>query len=243
MVDRHLTDDRIVESSGLARSTYPRSLLWTHNDSGDSPRVFAVKRDGSTRAVLRLKGADAVDWEDISTGPGHTIWVGDVGDNDASRDHVTVYRFREPRSPQSGRVRATAYDFTYPGGPRNAEALLVRPGSGRLFIVSKDDNGGAVYRAPRTLSTSSVNELRRVADAPKTITGGTFAPDGKSLVLVSYTRAYTYSSIGGAVRSDENKVNNSDQGESVEISRDAKRMLLGQEGADSPVYAMDYNAP
>ena len=242
-VNRHLSDGRIVESSGLARSTYARPLLWTHNDSGDSARVFAVGRDGTTRAVLRLRGADAVDWEDISTGPDHTVWVGDIGDNGWDRDHVTVYRFREPRSLKSGAGRATAYDFTYPDGPRDAEALLVRPDNGRVFIVSKDDNGGAVYRAPRRLSTSTVNKLQRVTDAPATVTGGTFAPDGKSLVLVNYTRAYTYAGIGGAAQSDTSKVNNSAQGESVEISRDGRRMFLGQEGSDSPVYAVPYSAP
>ena len=242
-VNRHLSDGRIVESSGLARSTYARPLLWTHNDSGDSARVFAVDpATGDTVGVTHWS-EHPVDTEALAPGgPGH-VWVGDIGDNGWDRDHVTVYRFREPRSLKSGAGRATAYDFTYPDGPRDAEALLVRPDNGRVFIVSKDDNGGAVYRAPRRLSTSTVNKLQRVTDAPATVTGGTFAPDGKSLVLVNYTRAYTYAGIGGAAQSDTSKVNNSAQGESVEISRDGRRMFLGQEGSDSPVYAVPYSAP
>ena len=242
-VNRQLWDDRITESSGLARSTYKRPLLWTHNDSGDSARVFAIKADGNTKAVLTLNGAGAVDWEDISTGPGHSIWVGDIGDNGSSRDHVTVYRFTEPRKVTSGDVSYRSYDLKYPGGPRNAEALLVHPTTGRLYVVSKDDDGGAVYRAPRKLSTSSVNKLRRVCSAPHTVTGGTFAPDGRSLVLISYTRTFAYSKICGSVRSDTSKINNSDQGESVEIARGGKRLFLGQEGDDSPVYAVPYSAP
>ena len=242
-VDRRLEDDDIVESSGLARSTYARPLLWTHNDSGDWARVFAVDADGGTRAVLSLDGADAIDWEDISTGPDHSIWVGDIGDNGWSRDHVTIYRFTEPESLESGDVDWESYDFEYEDGPRDAEALMVRPRTGRLFVVSKDEDGGDIYRAPRRLSTSSVNTLRRVASAPHTVTGASFAPDGDSFVLVNYTRAYVFARIGGSPRSETSKVNNSSQGESVEVGRGGKRMFVGQEGSDSPVYVMAYRAP
>ena len=243
VVDRKLWDDRITESSGLARSTFERPLLWTHNDSGDSARVFAVGADGNTRAVLSLQGAYSLDWEDIAEGPDHTIWVADIGDNDWSRDHVTVYRFTEPEDVESGDVSAVAYDLEYPGGPRDAEALLVRPRTGRVFIVSKVEDGGAIYRAPKHLSTSSVNKLKRVAAAPGVVTGGTLAPDGRSFVLFTYTRAYVYSDLGQAADSVTSKVNNSAQGESVEVGRGGKRLLLGQEGDDSPVYAMSYKAP
>ena len=242
-VDRRLSDSEIVESSGLARSTFDRRLLWTHNDSGDSARVFGVGADGRTRAELTLDGADAIDWEDISTGPGHSIWVGDIGDNGWSRDHITVYTFTEPATLGSTDVSWQSYDLEYEDGPRDAEALLIRPRTGRLFIVSKVEDGGDIYRAPRRLSTSSVNTLERVASAPHSVTAGTFAPDGDSLVLVNYTRSYVYSRIGGPIRSESSKVNNSSQGESVEVGRGGNQLLLGQEGSDSPVYSMPYNAP
>ena len=241
-VDRILRDSRIVESSGLARSTFPRPVLWTHNDSGDSARVFAVGQDGRTRAVLSLDGVHATDWEDMASGPGHTLWAGDIGDNGWSRELITVHRFREPRALESGLVRAISYDFRYEDGPRDAEALLVHPRTGRLFIVSKAGDGAAVYRAPRRLSTSSTNTLRRVAKAPDTVTGGSFAPDGESFVLVSYTHAYVYSRLGRPPVSVSQKVNHDQQGESAEIGRAGRRLLLGQEGGDSPVHALPYRA-
>ncbi len=242
-VNRHLWDDRITESSGLARSTYARRLLWTHNDSGDSARVFAINANGDTRAVLTLKGASAHDWEDISTGPGRTIWVGDIGDNGWDRGHITVYRFTEPKKVKSGEVNAVRYDLQYPDGARDAEAMMVRPRSGRLFIVSKVEGGGAIYRAPKKLSTSSVNKLKRVGSAPGVVTAGSFAPNGKSFALVSYTRVWVYSAIGSSAKGESRKVNDSSQGESAEIARGGKRLLLGQEGDNSPVYAVRYKSP
>jgi hypothetical protein len=243
VVDRQLWDDRITESSGLARSTYSRPVLWTHNDSGDSARVFAIGGDGNTRAVVSLEGAGAADWEDMASGPGHSIWVADIGDNGWDRGHVSVYRFQEPAELESGSVSAVRYDFEYPDGARDAEAMMVRPKTGRIFIVSKVEGGGAVYRAPKRLSTSSVNTLKRVGSAPAVVTGGSFAPDGRSYALVTYTRTYVFTEIGGAARSETSKVNNSSQGESVEVGRGGKRLFLGQEGSNSPVYAVPYRVP
>lgn len=68
----HISDTRVTASSGLARSTYDRGILFTHNDRSDGPRVFAVRRDGSTRAVLTLEGAKSTDWEDMSNGPNNS---------------------------------------------------------------------------------------------------------------------------------------------------------------------------
>ena len=78
-------DSRITESSGLVAGSRS-DLLFTHNDSGDVARFFAVDRTGRTRATYRLRGVQARDWEDIARGPGGTLWLGDIGDNSASRD-------------------------------------------------------------------------------------------------------------------------------------------------------------
>lgn len=241
-MDRHLYDDAVVESSGLARSTYDRDLLWTHNDSGDTARIFGVDRDGSTVARLGLTGAAARDWEDIATGPDHTLWIGDIGDNSRSRSTISVYKIAEPPLLQSGSVAATRYTFSYPEGPHDAEGLMVHPGTGRLYVVSKVRGGGDIYRAPSELSTSSTNRLTRVASAPPIVTGASFAPDGSSFVLVNYGSAYVYRDIS-ATPVKVTKVNSGSQGESVEVNRAGTGMYLGQEGADSPVYRMTYPTP
>ncbi|HJW60574.1 MAG TPA: hypothetical protein VJ931_13170, partial [Actinomycetota bacterium] len=47
-----LEDQRIYESSGLALSRRHRAVLWTHNDSGGGPALYAVGADGRTLATL-----------------------------------------------------------------------------------------------------------------------------------------------------------------------------------------------
>ncbi|HET7736567.1 MAG TPA: hypothetical protein VFK52_11360 [Nocardioidaceae bacterium] len=235
--DRTLANPAITESSGLARSTYRRPLLWTHNDSGDSARVFAVAASGATRATLSLRCAKAYDWEDISSGPDHTLWVGDIGDNARARSTIQVYRFREPKSLASGTVKCRRFTLAYPDGAHDAEALLVHPKTGRLWVVSKDAEGGTFYRAPSTLSPAGTTMLTAVGPAPATVTAGSFAPGGRRLAVSSYTRAYMYRPDLTFVREFPLRYQDkSISGESLEYARDGRHFFRGTEGTNSVVY-------
>ncbi|MCA9183069.1 MAG: hypothetical protein KDA51_16520 [Planctomycetales bacterium] len=86
-----LQSNELNESSGVAQVG---ELLWTHNDSGDKPRLFAFASDGSLRGQFNIRVAQALDWEDIcalSRDGKHYLAVGDVGDNSARRASVNVY--------------------------------------------------------------------------------------------------------------------------------------------------------
>src|SRR5687768_676017 len=49
------------ESSGLARSRRSPNLLWTHNDAGNEPVVFATDTSGRLVARVAVSGARLVD--------------------------------------------------------------------------------------------------------------------------------------------------------------------------------------
>jgi len=73
------------EASGLARSLDRPGVLWTHNDRGNGPDLFAVDENGQLVQSVRVP-VPAVYWEDIelaSREPGSCLYVGDTGDNDA----------------------------------------------------------------------------------------------------------------------------------------------------------------
>ena len=76
----------ITEASGLAGSRVNPGVLWTHNDSGGLPRVFALDLTGHLLGTWNLPGVNANDYEDIAVGPGPEagvsyLYVGDIGDN------------------------------------------------------------------------------------------------------------------------------------------------------------------
>jgi len=232
-VDRVIGDGRINESSGLVASRRHAGVLYTHNDSGDRPRIFATARTGSTRAVLKLPHAQARDWEDISAGPNQTLWIGDIGDNRRRRDRIQVYRISEPATLTSKRVKSTRYELAYRDGAHDAEALLVRPNSGRLYVVSKQASGAAIYAAPRTLKAHRVNRLTKVRSAPPTVTAGDLAPGGE-MVLRNYSRMYVYPSMRG--QSQTIDLPEQPQGESAAFAAGGETVLVGSERLNSTVW-------
>src|SRR5262245_13224949 len=162
-----IADDRITESSGLAASRRFKGVVYTHNDSEDDARVFALGSDGQTRAVLTLDGAQARDWEAIATGTDDegrpALYIGDIGDNlGGAWSEIWIFRILEPQELTDRTVPHQRFRFRYADGPRDAEAMLVDPGTNRIYVVSKDASGGAFYAAPQQLSPSKVNVLKRV---------------------------------------------------------------------------------
>lgn len=234
-----LKDPALLESSGLAVSARHRGVLWTHADGGTSAQVRAVDRDGRTVAVVTLAGIDPFDPEALavrtSPGEGPQLYLADIGDNLASRTDVSVFRFAEPERLRDQTVTTRWYRFTYPDGPHDAEALLVQPRTGRIFIATKELGTGGLYRAPREPVPEDVgtNRLERVADAPVLVTDGAFLPDGR-FVLRTYSSVLLYDRPGHQLAADP--LPPQPQGESLAV--DGDRLLVGSEGERSAVYAV-----
>ncbi len=196
-----------TELSGLVLSRAQKSVLWTHNDSGDRARVLAVASDGRALAEVAVAGAENVDWEDVALGPGSNggdaLYLGDIGDNEAQRSSVVVYRIDEPRIAAGRRQSAPAERFTlrYRDGAQDAEALIVDPLSGALLIVTKDFGGTAgVYVADRP-KDRTIAMLRRVGDlkldAAEPVTAGDLSADGHTIVIRTYDAAFAWSRRAG----------------------------------------------
>lgn len=204
-------DPTIDEASGLVASRAHAGALWTHNDSGDAARLFALSTAGASLGTFEIVGATAHDWEDIALGPGPTpgdfLYIGDIGDNPKARPHVTVYRLPEPDIAAAGgaAVEATgaeAITLTYPGGPEDAEALLIDPISGDLFIVTKGDTT-RLLRHPAPLVAGGPFLMQEIApiQAPIAfVTAGEVSPRGDFVALRTYGAALLWlRPRGGAI--------------------------------------------
>ncbi|MFH9723049.1 WD40 repeat domain-containing protein [Streptomyces sp. NPDC017254] len=242
--DRDFTieDSRITESSGLAASRAHPGIYWTHNDQ-DAPLIYGVdSRTGKTVATLTMQGVGTPrDMEAIAVGPDGDIYVGDIGDNlDGSWDHVWIYRFPEPKVLKDQKVAAKQYVVKYADGARNAEALMVHPKTGRVYIASKNEDGGGLYAGPERLSSSGTNVFRRVDEVPW-VTDGAFSPDGDRLVLRGYLMAREYVWKDGGLADDGTSIGAGFQGqaESVTYTRDGSAFMLGAEGANSRVVRLE----
>lgn len=137
----YLSERAITESSGLAKSNRAAGIFWTHNDSGDTARLFAFDEQGNAVGQCVLPDVVAVDWEDlvsfVQDGVPRLL-VADVGDNRRRRSSVSLYLFDEPDPHAASEVTHwSRIDLRYPGGPRDCEAVAVDAQAGTVTLVSK----------------------------------------------------------------------------------------------------------
>lgn len=207
-----LSDETIDESSGLADSWLSSNRLWTHNDSGDQPRLWALDKLGQVTTVVHLDGADNIDWEDMAIAPcsaddpSPCIYMADFGDNNSVRDFVTIYRFPEPDLGDEPPASITIDDFetlhyAYDTGPRDAETLLVHPTDRRLWVIEKTGEPEvAIFEIPEDFDHPEPHVVSSVATVTipgalaltRMVTGGDIAPDASELSFRTYTQVYTF---------------------------------------------------
>lgn len=221
-----ITAAGLTELSGLAASHVRPGLLFTHNDSGDVARFFALS-GGALAGTFLLEGTTAIDWEDVATGPctsgtggdrAACLFIGDIGDNglarqpsDGSAATYAIHRLVEPEPVQGStqRIARSGYDtfpFRYPDGPHNAETLLVHPVTGRIYVVTKEGFGkrSTVFRLPEAAQPGVMSTLEKVAllaapgPANFPATGGDISSCGDRLLLRTYDVLFEFRAAPGS---------------------------------------------
>lgn len=261
-----LKDSKINESSGLIVSKRNPDCFWTHNDSGDSPQLFLIHRDGRTIARVKVEGAIAIDWEDITMATingAPMIIVGDIGGNAQKRNHVTLYVISEPRFQSddknavsnvesSASVEATI-DVTFAGGVTNYEGIAVDQESNSIVILEKALLGARLYSLP--LPSLSKKKLKVEASE----IGQTSVPfacacdisnDSRSMVVTTYFVGFLFTRRTKENGSLENwsetflrepisfALPKLRQPEAVCFSADAKSIFLTSEQLPTPLVEM-----
>ncbi|MDP3973116.1 MAG: hypothetical protein Q8P61_09450 [Candidatus Nanopelagicales bacterium] len=229
----------LPEVSGLAASIRHPGVLWTHNDSGDDSRIFAIDAsDCRMRAEVRLTGVTARDAEAIAVGRDAqgdpVIWLADIGDNRDSWDSVRLYRIGEPRRLVDQAVAASSFTIRYEDGPRDAEALLVDPSpGGAIWLATKRQAAdGGMYRVPDSIVSKGSAVARRVGSVPAMTSDGSYAPDGRHFVLRTYTGATLFRSPPPGSGGQAVAIPLQPQGEAIAFSHDSRSLFLASERSD-----------
>jgi hypothetical protein len=211
-----IQNTQINEASGIAASRRNSNVLWVHNDSGDTARVFAVNRQGINLGAYHLNGITATDCEDIAIGPGPDpdrsyLYLGDIGDNNAVRGPsatpIKIYRVPEPvvsstQSPVDVNLdEVETFTLQYSDGARDAETLMVDPWNGDIYVVSKRESRSRLYRATSPLSASTPVTLQFLTQLPwGWATAGDISPDGREILVRGYFNASLWSRpTGGTI--------------------------------------------
>ena len=203
--------DGLTEASGLVASRAHPGVLWTHEDAGSGPELFPLSPTGSDLGRVTVRGAAAVDWEDIALLPGRDgapdrLVLGDIGDNPGAdvreTTPVQVVVVDEPAPGGDPSARAAtevvaSVEVVYEDGSRDAESLLADPLTGDVLIVSKqwDLAPAGVYRVPAAALEPGSGTVRVEAERVATVggslaalfTSGDVSPDGLLVALRTYT--------------------------------------------------------
>jgi hypothetical protein len=241
---------QLPEASGVTVSRRVPGRLWTHNDSGQ-PVLFMLDARGGMTGRIQLSGATVDDWEAITASAcptGSCLYLGDIGDNNASRDLITVYRLTEPGDRPSSPAAVDVFHARYPDGAHDAETLLVTPDGG-LYIVTKGSTGPvAIYRFPaEPRANGRVVQLERIGQPRSSgsirrdeqITDGAVSIDGARVVLRTHGALYFYRTAqllagdwSGAQIVNLKHVGEA-QGEGVALGAHNEIYLVGEGGSGS----------
>jgi hypothetical protein len=192
-------DTRIRESSGLARSLHHPNAVWTHNDSGDSARLFLVNfKTGETLSVHNLSGVQARDWEDMASftmGNRPMLVVADVGSNRNGKRLRQLHFFDEPLLTSRGSDKPietpvwATIEFQFEDGYPDCEAIAVDAKTDTVFLATKSKTGkSGLYQLdlPKRAGPSR-QSAKRVAPLPlPMITAMDMNPDGDRMLVLTY---------------------------------------------------------
>ena len=259
-----LKNRSITESSGLTTSRSKPGAYWTHNDSGDGPYIYAFNGQGASLGVFRVTGAKADDWEDIAIGPGPEpgkwyLYIGDIGDNNATRSEIVVYRVAEPildaatakftKANPGTTESAEAIRLRYPDGKFDSETLLVHPVTGNIYVLTKVVLVSPVVYEVATPSAGKVITMKRIGEirVPSlfggVLTGGSISPDGRRIAFCDYFQGYELVLPAKSSSFDDIwkqrmtgfDLGKRNQGEAITYRHDGKAFIATSEGANAPI--------
>lgn len=187
----------VSETSGLF---FHKGRLWTHNDSGGKPILFAL--DTTTFEIVQkinLSHAKNKDWEDVCT-DGMNVYVGDFGNNNGNRKNLKIYMFPLSSIPDEGDATVEADSISFSFGDQtdfetrrfahdfDCEAMFAT--TDFLYLLSKGWKTGTtrLYRLPKTPGKHQA-EVVNGFDSQGLVTGADYDSENRILVVVGYVKS------------------------------------------------------
>jgi hypothetical protein len=203
-----VVDPTLTELSGLV---HVGDRLWAHNDSS-GPVLVGLSDTGAVVQQVTVAGMVVFDWEDLAVRGDH-LWLADTGDNLAVRGMVWLHEVPIP-TEDDVEVEARTISARWPQGPVDCEAAFADPISGDLLLMSKVFDGiVTVARLPdpdgeageEPVELEVVGTVVFGADGiggTTLVTGADMSPDGRFVVVRTYTSAWVFPRVPGEAWAD-----------------------------------------
>jgi hypothetical protein len=221
-----------------------------------------------------------VDWEAAAPGPcaandgkDSCLFLGDVGDNDARRPFITVYRIAEPDAGAESFANPRSVDaldrlnIRYPDHPHDVEAMWVNS-DGTLFFITKrrliDHQKKArpalIFSVPAAswdssgiVTASLVDSLPIIPGSAegRQVTDASLSADGNLLAVRTYTEVFVFA-LAPETRLPERgqmpapcsiRGLREQQGEGIAWWFDQRRVVLTSERRRAPFHVVECPLP
>jgi hypothetical protein len=192
----------IREASGIVASRRHPGVFWVHNDSGNPPALFAVKKDGTLLREYAVKMPN-IDWEDIAIDDDGNLYLGEIGNNGNRLPIRAVFGLAEPDPGQTPGAEgplavSVASYYRFPPDARfDAEGMYIDRGRAVLVAKAHDGREAELFAVPLAPPAPLIRPAlpERIGSLPgfnEPATGAALAPDGIHLAVCSYdvTRIY-----------------------------------------------------
>lgn len=199
------------ETSGIVKSTIYNGVYWVHNDSGDTPRVIPINRNGEIVQSYRygtnegqfIGDAVNMDWEEIMKDDEGNLIVADYGNNCNCRRDLVFYYIRETDPIQRNNRVFKKIFFKYPdqkqftkeGEDYNFDSEGAFFAHGKIYLLSKNRSNTytKLYRLD-TYDSDAVNTLTLLDtfDVKGKVTGADVSADGKTLAVLTYSGVWLF---------------------------------------------------
>jgi len=193
--------DEVRETSGLAQSN---GLLWTMNDSGDGPYLYAVDKQFELQKKIFVSNAENIDWEELAQDEEY-LYVADCGNNRGYRQKLQIYKIRWDQlesigKNSSGSVTAETLTFEYKDRVKESgtkdhnydcEALASVGDELWLFTKNRKDQKTNLYRVNKHEQFQSVASSSGF-DVGGLITAADYVRETNYLVLMGYEKNYLF---------------------------------------------------
>lgn len=191
-----LLDKSLKETSSLV---YNENLLWTINDDTDTT-IYGIDSTGVIKNQIQLKNVSNRDWEEITQDSSY-FYIGDFGNN-ISGNNKNLHILRIEKNSLVSNIpiidtisfsysNQTDFSQTKPNKTNfDCEAFIATTDSIYLFTKQWKQKKTSVYALPK-IPGNYIAKLKETYNTKGLITGATYLPQKKLIVLCGYNKSLT----------------------------------------------------
>ena len=198
-----------IKESSAVEVTEKSDLIWTLEDSGNAPQLFALNSKGELVNTIEITDAKNNDWEDLTSDKQGNLYIGDFGNNKNERKDLSIYKISASDLDKKQASVANKISFFFPEQtlfpPKKSErfydveSFFLFEDNFYLFSKnrsSKFDGTTLLYQVPN----KSGNHPAKLISSFKTcdnfnhcaVTSADISPDGKKVALLSSDKVWIF---------------------------------------------------